>query len=689
MHLLLRDGNGFEIRRDPHAPDAAVTLPISCAHKQRNAQLSYSNWKQFVEGKRLKNKNVDRALLDSWQRCKDMAVDPAPRSCWDFLPMNQLEQFTTTLEKICGEVESTAYEVIKGKGLLMTIVNADARVARTCGDMDVLREADKLNFGPGANWSESCVGTNAIGTALATGRPMQVFASEHFCESHHSWNCTAAPILDPRGNVWGCFDVSGPTSSDHSGAMDLVLHAARALEQNLSRLYCSELEGQMASLFSSMFNSVMTGVLFLNKSGRITSANNTAELLLCRPGGALRGRKAEELFDMGPYLAQAKNASLCEPVIVKCLVNPGLYIRVMPTFSASGAWLDTIVTVSETQRSRQFTTGPAASPRKPAEPEEVKGFEHVLHGSSAMRQVIRQAANAARTPSTILLTGESGTGKELFARGIHQAGPRAKQPFVAVNCGAFSEELVQSELFGYREGAFTGAVKRGRVGKFQKADKGVLFLDEISEMPMSQQVNLLRALEERAVVPVGGTSPLPVDVKILAATNKNLRELVDQGRFREDLYYRLNVVTIAIPPLRERGNDVTLLAEYHLRRLCDSFGIPCPAIAAETRELLAGHEWPGNVRELINCLEYAANNLTGDLLLPEHLPHYLLERTSGKAVSGNGHAKGKGFLLKQREANAIREALDFHDGNISKTAKALGIGRNTLYAKMERYHIEG
>ncbi|MGE4424445.1 MAG: sigma-54-dependent Fis family transcriptional regulator [Pseudodesulfovibrio sp.] len=688
MHLLLRDGNGFEIRRDPHAPDAHAALPVSRVREQRDVKVNYSSWKQFVEGKRLKAENVDPALLASWQRCKDMAVDPAPRSCWDFLPMNQLEQFTTTLEKICGEIETTAYEVIKGKGLLMTIANADARVARTCGDLSVLQEADRLNFGPGANWSEACVGTNAIGTALATGRPMQVFASEHFCESHHSWNCTAAPILDPRGNVWGCFDISGPTWSDHSGAMDLVLHAARALEQNLSRLYCSELEGQMASLFSSMFNSVMTGVLFLNKSGRITSANNTAELLLSRSGGALRGRKAEDLFDMGPYLAQAKNASLCEPVIVKCLVNPNLYIRVMPTFSASGAWLDTIVTVSETQRSRQFSAGPRPSNRTQAEPAEVKGFEHVLHASQSMRQVIRQAGNAARTPSTILLTGESGTGKELFARGIHQAGPRAKQPFVAVNCGAFSEELVQSELFGYREGAFTGAVKRGRVGKFQKADKGVLFLDEISEMPMSQQVNLLRALEERAVVPVGGTSPLPVDVKILAATNKNLRQLVDQGRFREDLYYRLNVVTIAIPPLRERGNDVSLLAEYHLKRLCASFGIDCPEIAAQTRELLSAHEWPGNVRELINCLEYAANNLSGDLLLPEHLPHYLLERTGGRALGAADLTRDKGFLLKQREANAIREALDFHEGNISKTAKALGIGRNTLYAKMERYDIQ-
>ncbi|WP_419787136.1 sigma-54-dependent Fis family transcriptional regulator [Pseudodesulfovibrio sp.] len=649
--------------------------------------MDYASWKHFVEGKRESVNGMDQALLDSWHRCMDMEVDPAPRSCWDFLPVSELEPFTNTLEKICGDIEATAYSAIKGKNLLITIANVEGRVARTCGDLKVLKQADKLNFGPGANWAETSVGTNAIGVALSTGLPMQVVGEEHFCRSHHSWTCTAAPILDPRGDIWGCFDISGPVHSDHSGNMEVVLQAARALEQNLSRLYCSELEGQMASLFSSMFNSVTTGVIFLSRQGRVTSANSIAELLLAPKGRALRGCKAEELFDLAPYLAQAKQASLCDPVVVPCRINPNLHVRAIPTFSASGDWLDTIITVSETQHTKQFPIAGHNHGRASLHTTSHAGFEHVLHASEPMRKAVRQAANAARTPSTVLLLGESGTGKELFAKGIHKAGPRADRPFIAVNCGAFSEELVQSELFGYREGAFTGAVKRGREGKFQKADKGVLFLDEISEMPISQQVNLLRALEERAIVPVGGTTPLPVDVKIVAATNKNLAELVRQGRFREDLYYRLNVVGITIPPLRERGHDITLLAEHHLKRLCSDFGIPCPEIAQETADILMAHSWPGNVRELVNCLESAANNLSGPWLRPEHLPAYLLEKTEGlPAASRRPHSRG--FQLKDREADAIREALEYHQGNISKTAKALGIGRNTLYAKMERYGIE-
>ncbi len=684
MHLLLRDSEGFKICPTNVETAPTIDIPRSRSKAHRSAQVSYSQWKNFVEGRQADLNNLDDGIVTSWNRCIEMGVDPGPKRCWDFLPMDQMKPFCSALKRICSEVESTIYRAIRGKDLLMTFTDANGRVARTCGDPEILKHADKLNFGPGANWAENSVGTNAIGTSLATGRPMQVFGEEHFCRSHHCWSCTAAPIIDPHGTIWGCFDISGPTSSDHSKSLELVLQATKALEQRLCRLYCTELEGQLGSLVSSMFNTVMTGVLSVDESGWIISANSAAETLLGTPWESLRGRRAEDFLDFNEYVSKAKAVSRPSPIVINCKSSPELYVRGLNISSPNGN-LNTIVSISEKQTSRQFAVQSQKKPEKhlPSQQDTPKEFDHIIHSCSSMRKTIQQAARASRTPSTILLRGESGTGKELFAKGIHKAGNRAENPFVAVNCGAFSEELVQSELFGYRAGSFTGATKQGRPGKFQKADKGILFLDEISEMPLSQQVKLLRALEEKAVVPVGGTTPQPVDVKIIAATNKDLHELVSKNLFREDLFYRLNVVGIDIPPIRERGEDVILLAEHHLDRLCREFDIPCKGISPEVKAVLTTYDWPGNARELVNCIEYAVNNISGNILKKEDLPPYLLERAKNNAPTpGTG-----GFHLKQREAEAIREALDFHDGNISKAAKALGIGRNTLYAKLDRHQI--
>ncbi|TVM16916.1 sigma-54-dependent Fis family transcriptional regulator [Oceanidesulfovibrio indonesiensis] len=682
MYSLFRDGDNFGIRHDSPGASEAQGAMLPLGSRCKESSVNYAHWKQFMEKGWLPEGGIEKALVDSWRRCLDMGVDHAPRSCWDFIPMKQLEPFTSVLGKIGADIVSATYNAIKGKQLLITITNANGRVAQTCGDLEVLRQADKLNFGPGANWAEESVGTNAIGTALATGRPMQVFGEEHFCLSHHSWSCTAAPVLDPHGNVWGCFDISGEKNADHSNSLSLVLQASRAMEQRLCQFYCSEIEGKMSSLFSSMFNTVMMGIITLDNTGHVISSNSAAESLLGRPGCALRGRQASSLFDFDTLLAKMKHASMSEPVVLKCFADPSLFVRAIPIFDTNGSWNDTIVTISEPQRPRA-----AAATRNQKKNAPVQGFEKVLHSSAIMRQAVQQAANAARTPSTVLLYGESGTGKELFAKGIHQAGPRNKGPFVAVNCGAFSGELIQSELFGYMEGAFTGAMKRGRIGRFEKAHTGVLFLDEISEMPLQQQVNLLRVLEERAIVPVGGNDTRSVDVKVIAGTNKNLWNLVEKGEFREDLYYRLNVVGISIPPLRKRGEDILLLARQRLHRLCAEFSLRQAEFDPEVEQILMGYDWPGNVRELFNCLEHAVNNLAGDMVLPEYLPSYLMDRCRDKpAVEQDAGADE--FQLKKREADTIREALEFHDGNISKTAKALGIGRNTLYAKMEKFHIQ-
>jgi transcriptional regulator of acetoin/glycerol metabolism len=692
VYTLQRNGEAFAIREEASGrvmdTGRGITGRPVMAERAPARRLQYAQWKRFVETGQFTGTSPNDALVASWKRCREWDVDPSPRSCWDFAPMEQLEPFAGRLRELAGAIEKRTYQAIAGKNLLLTMTDSQGRVVRTCGDLGTLRQADKLNFGPGANWAEASVGTNAIGTALATGLPMQVFGEEHYCQSHHAWSCTAAPIYDPKGAIWGCFDISGPTTSDHSQVFGLVVSAARELERLLYVASLAEIENTSRSLLSAVFNAVLTGVLTVDENGRITNANKAAEALLGQPGRGLRGRRADAFLDLGPYLArQRQNASRVADMTIACRTNPRLIARAAPIHSVADAAPHTVVTIIEPQRVHPATMPSHCLPPPASHPAGPQGFDGILHRSPSMARVVEKARLAAKTPSTVLLTGESGTGKELFARGIHRAGPRAGGPFVAVNCGALPKELAQSELFGYRAGAFTGADDKGRIGLFEQAHKGTLFLDEISEMPLAMQVNLLRPLEERCVVRVGGAKCRPVDVKVIVATNRDLSELVARGEFREDLYYRINVVAIALPPLRERPEDVPLLAGHHARRLCDAFGLPFAAIDDAAMALLAAYRWPGNVRELINCVEYAVNAMDDDVIRPEHLPPLLLQSAGRHAPPPARDGLGRPFTLEDVAGETIREALAHHGGNISRTARALGIGRNTLYAKMRKFGL--
>jgi transcriptional regulator with PAS, ATPase and Fis domain len=300
-----------------------------------------------------------------------------------------------------------------------------------------------------------------------------------------------------------------------------------------------------------------------------------------------------------------------------------------------------------------------------------------------MRETLEKAKRVARSPSTVLVLGESGTGKELFAQAIHNASDRRDRPFVSVNCGAIPAELIQSELFGYAEGAFTGAKKGGRRGKLETANGGSVFLDEIGDMPLEMQVNLLRVLEEKAIMRVGENKVVPVDVRIIAATNRSLYEEVSRGRFREDLFYRLNVISIIIPPLRERQGDVILLTNYYIDRISRKVGKNVESVEPAVFATLEAYHWPGNVRELANAIEYAVNLLPGEELKLSHLPPHLKKKQAVRTAVDDIEIMSLALVEKK----AIENALIHFSGNITKVAGALGIGRNTLYDKMRKYGI--
>lgn len=314
-------------------------------------------------------------------------------------------------------------------------------------------------------------------------------------------------------------------------------------------------------------------------------------------------------------------------------------------------------------------------------------FEKIVGETPEFRALKETAKRVAKTNSTVLIRGESGTGKELFAHALHSESNRSRGPFIKVNCAAIPESLLESELFGYVEGAFTGARKGGQVGKFELAHRGTIFLDEIGDMSPQMQAKLLRVLQEKTIERLGDNISRKIDVRVIAATNRNLEELMRNKLFREDLYYRLNVITLNVPPLRDRKADIEPLAEYFIDIFNCQFGQKVNSLAPEVLELFYRHRWPGNVRELQNVIERAFNVIDGDTITKKHLPLYLQEQ----ANSGRVHSavlRGLPFVIAKLEREAIIEALTLTNGNRNRAASILNISRASFYKKMKEYNIK-
>jgi DNA-binding NtrC family response regulator len=308
-------------------------------------------------------------------------------------------------------------------------------------------------------------------------------------------------------------------------------------------------------------------------------------------------------------------------------------------------------------------------------------FENIIGRSRAMQEVFALIRRVAASQASVLITGESGTGKELVARALHAHSPRANRPFVAVNCAAIPETLLESDLFGYKRGAFTDA-KADKAGLFVEANGGTIFLDEIGELPLTLQPKLLRALQEREIRPLGGTKSERVDIRLITATNRHLEQRLKEGRFREDLFYRLNVIHIHLPPLRDRAEDVLPLAEHFLTRSAERAGKPLRSFKETAKKLLLAHAWPGNVRELENVVERAVALAEGDIVTPEDLPPALRERKSQDRLTS---ALMQGLTLEELERQYIQRVLEAEGGNKTRAAQRLGLDRKTLYRKLEEY----
>ena len=679
MHELVWNKSGYQIVQREKDSENAPSPPPPVVATAKLCPVDRPLWKQFVQTGRADLARLKMPIAESWHRCRKMGVDPALGKCWDIRNEKELGLGHMRLREMVAETRQQIYDRVRGRGLLITVSDHQGYLIGMWGDPNVLMGADKLNFGPGANWSEGSVGTNAIGTALTFGHPLQVVGHEHFCESHHGWICSAAPIFDIGGQILGCIDISGPMGSNHHQALALAVRGARAIEGQFYRQQAIDLQQQSTRLITSVFNAVMTGLVYLDLQGTIKATNPTACMLIGHESDQLVGTRAHTYFKLGHVLERLKTnigSRLQSGLRIDLLRQSNNDVRAHLLTSPNGTPSGYLLVIQERQRPRlsvptQLPTG--------SDP-----FAGIIGDSSAMRSAVETTRRVARTDTTVMITGESGTGKEIMARSLHNASQRAKGPFVAVNCGAIAPDLIQSELFGYVDGAFTGARRGGSPGKFEQASGGTLFLDEIAEMPRTLQVNLLRVLEEGQVTRVGGTKPVLVKVRIVTATNKDLTEQVRLGKFRQDLLYRLKVVCINLPPLRRRGADVAQLADHFIAELSARLGRRLRRVEPEFFRCIDHYSWPGNVRELRHAIEGAIAMMPIDVLAADYLPEPIRRAAARPPTHPTEPAT---FNLESVQKETIRRAHAHFGGNISRMAAALGIGRNTLYAKLKKYSL--
>ncbi len=586
-------------------------------------------------------------------------------------------------------VMETLYEQIINTHNMVILTDANGVILHTMGDDDFLEKADRVALRAGVAWSEQSKGTNAIGTAIAEQAPTLVHADQHYLTANHFLTCSAAPILNHQGQLIGVLDVTGDQRSFHKHTMALVRMSAQMIE---NQLFSAAFDDAITLHFHSrpeFIGTLMEGIVSFSTSGRFLSANRSGLFQLGLPMSALQTHTFSSLFGM-PTSALFDHYSTAAPTLLNLCLHTGVRVLAKAALRRSPLFFQQ----GEEASVRSERAG--VSKKEPV-PEDSQGRRHRLSslhyldtGDEKVAALIKKVNLVMGRDIPVLITGETGTGKELLAQAIHNDSPRASGPFVAVNCASIPESLIESELFGYEDGAFTGARKKGSTGKILQANGGSLFLDEIGDMPLGLQARLLRVLQERLVMPLGSTKSIPVNVSLICATNRNLRELIAKGGFREDLYYRLNGLVVRLPPLRERTDLEVVITKL---LTTESHGEPF-TVSPEVMSLFKRHNWPGNFRQLTNLLRTAMVMADTDRVVGlEHLPEDFLDDVAPLAetaipapafvapvTSSAASASGR---LEDVELLAIQKTLEQHRGNVSAAARALGVSRNTIYRKLQ------
>jgi transcriptional regulator of acetoin/glycerol metabolism len=637
----------------------------------------------------------DQSVMIEESHRRSASFGLAPESRPDYSPIQKADLVCKVdenrgLYSHALPVMETLYEQIINTHSMVILTDAQGTILHTMGDDDFLEKADRVALCAGVAWSEESKGTNAIGTAIAEQAPTLVHADQHYLTANHFLTCSAAPIINHQGRLIGVLDVTGDQRSFHKHTMALVRMSAQMIE---NQLFSAAFDDSITLHFHSrpeFIGTLMEGIASFSVAGRFLSANRSGLFQLGLPLSALQTHTFSSLFGM-PVSALFDHYRTSMPTLLDLCLHTGVRVsaraELRPAnlfFQSESKLDDPVPRKSERPDSRRGNASDEA-----ARLNRLSSLHYLDTGDEKVAAIIHKVNLVMGRDIPILITGETGTGKELLAQAIHNDSPRADGPFVAVNCASIPESLIESELFGYEDGAFTGARKKGSTGKILQANGGSLFLDEIGDMPLGLQARLLRVLQERLVMPLGSNKSIPVNVALICATNRNLRDMIAKAQFREDLYYRLNGLVVRLPPLRERSD---LEVVIHRLLAAEASGEP-PTVSPEVMALFKRHNWPGNFRQLTNLLRTAIVMAGSEREVKiEHLPEdflddagHLAESASTMAQSTTMAALGGGTSrLEDVELLTIQKSLDEHRGNVSAAARALGVSRNTIYRKLQK-----
>jgi sigma-54 dependent transcriptional regulator, acetoin dehydrogenase operon transcriptional activator AcoR len=644
------------------------------AHRIVRSSQTNLHWLRFCSGG--VTEGVRDCIGASWLRSREYGLNPNGGSSEVSVSI-PVRAHDRTPENVKQIVDShyVAIESSLDIPFALLLIDSDFKILHVCGNDKMLERFSDYSVCEGGSADEKFCGTNAPALSLIENKPVVVSAEEHFLKDFHWARCMALPVFDLQQRIVGSLCMATDveyqwtieTLSDYLYGVAHSLAFHMFIDEKARRLEIQE------SYFSSTVEHANEAMLLVNRRGNVMALNRAAEKILGLPSSKVCSKNILELIEihqkdlsLSRLIRYPEFVNLCSPANSHAVFS----MDAIPLTAPVGDKLAYILRLVP-EKSFTFTGSNSTSAAAGASP-------RVVASTPKTSELLHQAKRAAKTCSSVLIEGETGTGKELLARAIHDASPRRSRAFVAVNCAAIPHELIESEFFGYERGAYTGAKKEGAAGRFELANGGTIFLDEIQAMTSTGQTKLLRVLQERAVTRLGGASPVMLDFRVIAASSVSLLELVEKGAFVDALYYRLNVVKLTIPPLRERTKEIVAITDAFIQEMNTDFGRSIKGVSQDVFKIFERYDWPGNVRELRNCIEYAFNFCDADFISTGDL--------GGKLADLTKKSKRQARTIEGVTKKLIMECLD-NFPTAAASASHLGISISTFYRKMKKFGL--